>query len=243
MGEKLVIKEGLGSSNHRQTFPNHLNCKSRLRAVTNADVKIKEALAIGTPKIKWAVTIPRVPGFQSKLSHVLNNKQDYTLWIETLSDLGRVDAGLTLLIIYSKNPCNTSTDTYLSTSARRTPNNTSYSLMLHVAAKPGVSITSRPKSLQYPTLSHHLKKKKNASETTWTHLRRPWQLTSMITEALLVLWNLMSNPLVALIRLQLPKRPTFRYLIFWRAMICSPAKSSSLATSTNLFFCHLTARA
>lgn len=70
--------------------------------MTNADVKIKEALAIGTPKIKWAVTIPRVPGFQSKLSHVLNNKQDYTLWIETLSDLGRVDAGLTLLIVNPK---------------------------------------------------------------------------------------------------------------------------------------------
>ncbi|KNZ60708.1 hypothetical protein VP01_15137g1, partial [Puccinia sorghi] len=71
-------------------------------AVTNAGVKIQEALEIGSPKIKWAVTIPCVPGFQSKLPHILNNKDNFSFWIKTLADLGRLDAGLTLSMVNPK---------------------------------------------------------------------------------------------------------------------------------------------
>ncbi|KNZ46916.1 hypothetical protein VP01_6838g1, partial [Puccinia sorghi] len=71
-------------------------------AVTNAGVKIQEALETGSPKIKWAVTIPRVPGFQSKSPHILNNKDEFAFWIKTLADLGCLDAGLTLSMVNPK---------------------------------------------------------------------------------------------------------------------------------------------
>ncbi|KNZ59710.1 hypothetical protein VP01_1678g3 [Puccinia sorghi] len=52
-------------------------------AVTNAGVKIQEALALGSPKIEWAVSIPGFP-------------DNYAFWIETLPSLVCLDAGLTL---------------------------------------------------------------------------------------------------------------------------------------------------
>ncbi|KNZ59889.1 hypothetical protein VP01_1649g2 [Puccinia sorghi] len=65
-------------------------------AVTNAGVKIQESLETGSPNIEWAVTSPRVPGFQSKSPCILNNKDNFTFWRKTLANLGRLDAGLTL---------------------------------------------------------------------------------------------------------------------------------------------------
>ncbi|KNZ62945.1 hypothetical protein VP01_1203g4 [Puccinia sorghi] len=49
-----------------------------------------------------SVTIPRVPGFQSKLPHILNNEDDFAFWIKTLADLGRLDASLTLSMVNPK---------------------------------------------------------------------------------------------------------------------------------------------
>ncbi|KNZ52904.1 hypothetical protein VP01_3401g2 [Puccinia sorghi] len=88
----------------------------------------------------------------------------------------------------------------------------------------------------------------NASKTTWTLLCRPWPVNCMITKLPLVSPGHMTNCLVALILLQLLKRAKFvikssslgcknprLYLRYWRAMICSPKRSSSLVNSINHF--------
>ncbi|KNZ48753.1 hypothetical protein VP01_5431g1, partial [Puccinia sorghi] len=185
-----------------------VECKE---AVTNSGVKIKESLEIGTPKIEWTVTIPCFPGFPSESPYILNNKHNYDVWLQALSDLGLHHANL-----YHE-PSECAIKPY-PINLRLEPRQ----LAFWQRTKSG---WMRQNMLLLPSWIQMLTPKTSDDQDEMDldalemlppsqvfKFSAPWKYTLMIAEALLVLLTHVAIPLVAPIPLHLPKKITFKIM-------------------------------